>query len=176
MGPIILDACCGGRMFWFNKEHPNTIYMDVRKLEKNMIKDQKEFCVKPDVIADFRKMPFPDKSFKLVVFDPPHLLNLPPEGWPAMKYGSLNQATWRRDIKQGFDECMRVLEDHGVLIFKWSTAADGRKKRCISVQEVLKVIDCEPLFGHPSGSKNNTIWMTFMKIPNEVKHANERQG
>lgn len=22
---FILDACCGGKMFWFNKNHPNTM-------------------------------------------------------------------------------------------------------------------------------------------------------
>ena len=22
----ILDACCGGRMFWFDKKHPNVLY------------------------------------------------------------------------------------------------------------------------------------------------------
>lgn len=25
---FILDACCGSRMFWFNKAHPNAVYMD----------------------------------------------------------------------------------------------------------------------------------------------------
>lgn len=24
----ILDACCGSRMFWFDKEHPATVFMD----------------------------------------------------------------------------------------------------------------------------------------------------
>lgn len=30
--------------------------------------------VSPDIVADFTKMPFPDNSFELVVFDPPHLI------------------------------------------------------------------------------------------------------
>lgn len=30
----ILDACCGSRMFWFNKENKNTVYMDNRTEEK----------------------------------------------------------------------------------------------------------------------------------------------
>ena len=26
----ILDACCGSRMFWFDKENEKTVYMDNR--------------------------------------------------------------------------------------------------------------------------------------------------
>ena len=34
---FILDACCGGRMMWFNKNHPNCLYIDIRKEEKGYI-------------------------------------------------------------------------------------------------------------------------------------------
>lgn len=27
---IILDACCGSRMFWFDKENPWTLFADIR--------------------------------------------------------------------------------------------------------------------------------------------------
>ena len=27
----ILDACCGSRMFWFDKAEPHTTYMDIRQ-------------------------------------------------------------------------------------------------------------------------------------------------
>lgn len=30
---LILDACCGSKMFWFNKEHPDALYMDNRQLD-----------------------------------------------------------------------------------------------------------------------------------------------
>jgi|GEM_PF-4955529 len=36
-GKFILDACCGSRMFWFNKKHPNTLYMDIREYDKGDI-------------------------------------------------------------------------------------------------------------------------------------------
>lgn len=26
----ILDACCGSRMFWFDKKNPNVLFMDKR--------------------------------------------------------------------------------------------------------------------------------------------------
>lgn len=28
---LILDATCANRSIWFNKNHPNALYMDVRK-------------------------------------------------------------------------------------------------------------------------------------------------
>ena len=37
----ILDACCGSRMFWFNKENTNTVYMDNRTEEKTLCDGRK---------------------------------------------------------------------------------------------------------------------------------------
>lgn len=71
----ILDACCGSRMFWFDKEHPAAVFMDNRSITKTLC-DGRRFEVKPDLIADFREIPFPDESFRLVVFDPPHLCRM----------------------------------------------------------------------------------------------------
>ncbi len=162
---FILDACCGGRMFWFDKNHKNTLYVDHRTLKKGSLKKTPKFEVKPDKIMDFRNLEFPDKSFKLVIFDPPHLKSLEKNSWIAAKYGTLNPDTWATDIRKGFDECWRVLEDYGVLIFKWSKSNDDRKKRDVSIAKILEILPVRPLFGHPSGSKLNTIWMCFMKIP-----------
>lgn len=72
------------------------------------------------------------------------------------KYGILNP-TWKEDIKQGFDECMRVLEPNGTLIFKWN-------ENQIKVSEILKAIGRQPLFGHKSGKQQKTHWMSFMKL------------
>ena len=27
---LILDACCGSRMFWFDKQNPNVLFVDKR--------------------------------------------------------------------------------------------------------------------------------------------------
>ena len=67
----ILDACCGSKLFWFDKENSFTTYMDIR--EENYEICGKKINVKPDVVADFRNMPFDDSTYDLVVFDPPHL-------------------------------------------------------------------------------------------------------
>ena len=53
----------------------------------------------PDVVGDFRDMPFEDETFRLVVFDPPHLLHAGDDSWLAKKYGVLNESTWREDIR-----------------------------------------------------------------------------
>lgn len=104
----ILDACCGSRMFWFDKSNKNTVFMDNRTLEDTLC-DGRTLSVNPDVIGDFRNIPFDDNTFKLVVFDPPHLIHAGENSWLAKKYGVLDINTWKKDLKQGFQECMRVL-------------------------------------------------------------------
>jgi SAM-dependent methyltransferase len=152
----ILDACCGSRMFWFNKNNPLAVFCDIRK-EAHTLCDGRQLKIEPDVVADFKSMPWADESFWLCVFDPPHLKNAGPNGWQAKKYGSL-KSEWQAEIKQGFDECMRVLKPNGTLIFKWN-------EHSIKVSEVIKAIGAQPLFGHRTGQSSKTMWMTFFKQP-----------
>lgn len=159
---FILDACCGGRMFWFNKKHPNTLYVDNRVARRGHCKQRPNHTVEPDQVVDFRDMPFSDGSFKLVVFDPPYLMKLGDNSILAKHYGKLNKETWKEDIRKGFDECYRVLEEKGVLIFKWG-------ERDISIKEVLGLFPIEPLFGHQVRGKAKTHWLCFMKLPEETK-------
>lgn len=154
VGKSILDACCGSKMFWFDKSNPAVLFADIRN-ESHILCDGRELNIKPDIQMDFRNMPFDDNTFKMVVFDPPHIDNLGNESWMAKKYGQLFP-TWETDIKEGFDECMRVLEPNGVLIFKWNEIR-------IKLSQLLKVIKVEPLFGHTSGKHGRTIWLSFMK-------------
>ena len=150
----ILDPCCGSRMFWFDKSHPNVLFGDIRE-ENHILCDGRELNISPDLQLDFRNMKFSDKSFKLVVFDPPHLKHLGKNSWMGKKYGILNES-WKEDIKQGFSECFRVLDDGGILIFKWNEVQ-------IKVGEILKLTNQKPLFGHKSGRQSKTHWICFMK-------------
>lgn len=150
----ILDACCGSRMFWFDKQNPNVLFTDIRT-ESHVLCDGRALEVKPDMEVDFRNMPFKDNSFKMVVFDPPHLNKLGKSSWMAKKYGVL-LPTWELDIKAGFSECMRVLEPSGVLIFKWNESQ-------IKAADILNIIPYKPLFGHITGRQSKTIWMAFIK-------------
>ena len=71
----ILDAGCGGRMFWFDKQNEHTTYMDNRVMDE-ILCDRRRVTVEPDVVADFRDMAFKDHLFDLVVFDRPHVSRL----------------------------------------------------------------------------------------------------
>ena len=46
---FILDPTCASRSIWFNKNHPNAIYTDIRKEEKGFIKDRPNFEITPDL-------------------------------------------------------------------------------------------------------------------------------
>lgn len=39
----ILDACCGSKMFWFDKENPNVTYMDIRRYSDILKENTSEF-------------------------------------------------------------------------------------------------------------------------------------
>lgn len=158
-GKLILDACCGSRMFWFDKYNPLALFVDKRS-ETLTAKDRDKIRIieiRPDIVADFTNLPFEDSSFYMVVFDPPHLKTLGKTSWMAKKYGRLPD-NWQEMIKSGFDECMRVLKPNGTLVFKWSESE-------IKVNEVLSIIPYKPLFGHTTGRQSKTIWMCFMKLP-----------
>ena len=150
----IIDVCCGSRMFWFDKQNQNVEFCDIRQ-EEHILCDGRKLIIKPDTIADFRKLPFEDNSYNLVVFDPPHLVKLGKNSWMAKKYGVLNE-NWKDDIQRGFKECWRVCKKDGVIIFKWN-------QRDIKISEIIKAIDKQPLFGHTTTASGNTIWMCFMK-------------
>ena len=62
----VLDACCGSRMFYFDKADPEVLFADNRELETTLC-DGRTLLVKPDIHMDFRNMPYPDNTFKVVV-------------------------------------------------------------------------------------------------------------
>lgn len=159
---IILDACCGSRMFWFDKQNPDVLFGDIRT-EEHTLCDGRKLSINPDIDLDFTNMSqFKDGQFKLVVFDPPHLNSLGKNSWMAKKYGVLGD-NWEGDIAKGFSECFRVLQDHGVLIFKWNETQ-------IKTRAVLKLTKEKPLFGHKSGKQANTHWICFMKNLKEASN------
>lgn len=147
----ILDACCGSRMFYFDKKNPEVLYQDNRELDTTLC-DGRHLLIKPDVKMDFRNMKYADNSFKVVVFDPPHLAHAGTGSWLAKKYEILPK-DWPIYLKQGFDECMRVLEPDGLLVFKWNEDQ-------IPLKKVLEQFDRKPLLGDQRGK---TRWIIFIK-------------
>ena len=161
--PPVLDACCGSRMMWFEREDDRALYVDNRR-ETHAIdigtpgtKGRSPIVVDPDVLADFTNLPFPDETFAVVVFDPPHIQREKAKGILTKKYGHL-KGDWRGMLRDGFTECFRVLRPDGVLIFKWAESE-------VVVSEILKLTPISPLFGHKSGKAATTHWITFMKPP-----------
>jgi hypothetical protein len=155
---FILDATAGFRRMWFNKEQPNTIYID-----------QRAEC-EPDRVMEWKDLSqFSDAKFRLIVFDPPHFIK--PESYANQttirQYGTLCPETWQSDIKIAFRELWRVLQNYGVLLFKWND-------HDITFEKVLALFSVKPLFGQQvklSRSKHHaqsTMRFTFMKIPEGV--------
>ena len=66
--PTILDVCCGGKMFYFDKNDKCVLFQDIRRINTTLC-DGREFVIDPGVVADFTSMPYPDSSFSAVVFD-----------------------------------------------------------------------------------------------------------
>lgn len=159
----ILDACCGGRSMWFDKNDKRAIFCDIRE-EHFIVKDRIRkdgtkwhgwtLHVTPDKVSDFTQMDFENNTFHLVVFDPPHRTTI---GGAVMEkqYGVLS-GDWRCVIRKGFSECFRVLKPNGILIFKWN-------EKDILVRDILKLTDALPLFGNKSGKRAQTHWICFMK-------------
>ena len=162
MDKLILDATCGSRMIWFNKNNELAVFIDERELDDEKIWTSgdgkaKRFCsIHPDIKASFTDIPFPDDTFYHIIFDPPHLVEVGDTAWMAKKYGKLDKDNWRQTLHDGFAECMRVLKPYGTLIFKWNETQ-------IPVKEVIRAIGQEPLYGNRSGKQNKTHWMAFIK-------------
>lgn len=161
---VILDATCGTRMMWLDKNNLHALFLDQRS----------EVC--PDVVGDCRDLfQFADESFRLVVIDLPHHIKpLPMQtkgrldknryNYMTRCYGApLNPETWPLDVKLSIEEGLRVLKPYGVLLFKWTTIH-------IKVKDVIAVFPVKPLFqnalnGHSASKKAQTYWFCFMKFP-----------
>ena len=154
----ILDPCCGSRMFYFDKQDDRVLFCDIRELDTTLADSgcpngQRELHIHPDMLADFRDLPFEDESFPLVIFDPPHLRKAGEKSWLAQKYGTLPDFGWKEYLAQGLAECWRVLKPQGTLIFKWNEDQ-------ISLNKLLDIFPDRPVIGH---SRGKTIFVVFFK-------------
>lgn len=59
---MILDATAGNRTIYTYRQSENIIFVDI----------EKQLWVKPTLYADSRQLPFKDKAFSTIIFDPPH--------------------------------------------------------------------------------------------------------
>ena len=148
----ILDACCGSRMFWHEKELSFVDYQDNRSLSTTLC-DGRKFEIKPSLIGDVTDMFYiKDGTYDMVVFDPPHLKNGGDNAWIILKYGRLPEE-WKLFMKTAFEECFRVLKDGGTLVFKWNSEQ-------IPFAEAVKLSPYKPIFGD---KRAKTRWTVFVK-------------
>jgi len=168
----ILDATCGGRSIWLNEnqEREDTLYVDRREEPAGFVDEavsnppnNPNYGVSPDETEDFRDLPYPDESFNLVVFDPPHIVRgdgmKTLTGVMTKKYGSLHAETWQDDLRRGFLELFRVLTPGGTLVFKFSDES-------VDFRTVVNLAPRTPLFGttvRGGGSNIETRWFVFYK-------------
>ena len=72
--------------------------------------------------------------------------------WLALKYGKL-PLDWENEIKEGFNECWRVLKKYGTLVMKWN-------EEQIKTSDVLRAPGRDPHFGD---RRSKTRWLIFFK-------------
>jgi len=166
---MILDVTAGLKEMWFDKENPETVYLDWRRGEI-VFYEQVRGRIAPTIQADNRCLPLRDNVFDLVLFDPPHLIEDPAKvrmregSLYQKKYDTLHPLTWIKDVYRASREAFRVLKPEGFLIFKWADHDRPLKRLTALFPE-------RPLFGtrsHSTKRKNHTYFVVFRKKLGEV--------
>lgn len=159
----ILDVCCGPKFIWFDKNNPNVIFNDIRKEEKGFINIRKNINIEPNTNYDFKNLNFKNNQFKLIIFDPPHIIGKMDKSTLKKCYGVLNN-NWEKELKIGINEIWRVLDNNGILMFKFNNVS-------INFDDIIKLFPEKPLFQTSTNRSKNTEsrWFIFMKFSIEEK-------
>jgi hypothetical protein len=118
----ILDAKVNAGRFWVGSQR-NVTGMDIDPAHK------------PDVVGDNTDMPFPDESFDVVVYDPPHIPN---QGKDKSKdFNKRFGLVLKSSIEEGYNfshmyppfckEAHRVLQKNGILFCKIADYVHGHR-------------------------------------------------
>lgn len=153
----IIDVCCGGRMWWFNKSRPGVLMMDKRTVEKGSVKGENWSC-EPDILGDYTCIPFEDETFFKVVCDPPHKIK-EDSGIITKKYGYLGD-NWKIELSLMFKECWRILKPGGTLIIKWADVDIPPRKVLNCFENWEERLDVST---HTKKGVNNTYFFSFYK-------------
>jgi len=172
----ILDATVNGGRFWTGSDRP-VIGMDI------------DASHKPDIVGDNRNMPFNDRSFDVVVYDPPHVPN---QGKDKSKdFNTRFGLVLKSSPDQGYcfsylyppfaSEAYRVLKPEGILFckiadyvhghrFQWAhismieaaTAVGFTACDCIVKTRVGPIIDPKWKIAHHA-RRQHCYWLIFRK-------------
>jgi hypothetical protein len=158
----ILDMSAGNRAVWFDKDHRECIYVDIRE------------SVKPTVVGDTRNLGnLLGEQFNLIVFDPPHH-NYGANGNMTKIYGHYTTEEIRELITKSAKEAHRLSAPDALMAFKWN---DHDQK----LDSVLALMpDWEPLFGHSTSvrTKHNcqTYWVMLKRRPQSASCGSLPRG
>jgi hypothetical protein len=160
----ILDISAGRRAVWFDKDHRDAIYVDIRPE------------VEPTVVADARALPAGiGADFDLIVFDPPHKNNAA-SGKMAHNYGHWTAEQIRDIVTGSAKEAHRVARPDALMAFKWN----DHTRKLTSVLVWLSPW-WEPLFGHGVSGQHRhgsmTSWVMLRRREGEplaLSHGQER--
>lgn len=146
----ILDCSGGKRNVWFNRCHPNAVYIDNRPE------------MTPNVLCDSTQLPFPNEVFDLIVFDPPHGVH-GEHSYMSKYYGRYNSQEILNLLRGTSREAYRVSKPEALMLLKWN----DRDQR---LDHILKQLEAwEPLFGHKiaerSSHRASTYWLALLKRP-----------
>ena len=157
----VLDATAGNRHMWGRNKHPDgVIFLDK---ETNL-------RIKPDVIATWDQIPYPDDYFHCIIFDPPHVFsetsmyNKDPQARPN---GAKKIPGWYGAFK---DKREAIIQIHGAqkefarlaprMCFKWNDAS-------LSIDRILTVFtewDVQFMEQAPTrGKKPSTWWVKLVR-------------
>lgn len=153
----VVDVCCGGKSFYFDKNDSRVLFCDKRsenlELHFNNGKIKRVINVNPDVVCDFTNLPFKNESFNLVIFDPPHMRHVGESSLMFRVYGKLPKE-YKPFLQKGFNECFRILKRGGTLVFKW---AETNYK----LNDILELAEQKPLFAQRSSK--TSFFVVFYK-------------
>lgn len=124
----VLDATAGNRSMWKTRESDYVLWIDI----------ESELSEQPDLIMDCTKTNFEDGRFHTIFFDPPHSYGhtkntgvhqtpsrdiMREKGWGTGAYYGFDKysskTAWLSFINKAQEEFYRILNDDGILWFKW---------------------------------------------------------
>lgn len=144
----ILDLSAGNRAIWYNKNHPETVYLDKRPE------------VSPDIVCDTREMPESvGCGYNLICWDPPHM-NCGPNSNMSKVYGYHTTKEILDTVEKTGREAHKISTSDAFMAFKWNN-------HDIKLERILKLLEpyWEPLFGHltKDGPGSQTYWVMLKR-------------
>ncbi len=167
----------GCRSIWFDKEHPDCLYVDRRPLivptQKRGDKlDVSTLAWTPDIVADNSALPFRDNLFSLIVYDPPHR-GFTADSNMGRRYGPTSWDELRGSVRAAAKESHRVAEPGALFAMKWNDVH-------LSMDTVLGLMFSywRALVGHSmigTNAQSITRWVLLKRVDDRLGSMSHRR-